>query len=760
MNARFTPLPRLGLAALITTSLGAYAAAPTTGAYTTDPQAQYVADQATDGISNANNILCYIANTRADAMVNLGQYIAFVDESKCDTSGRSDPGKSSNTSSSGTTAYTRMSLTSTRASSSSPQIVKGHAAVNNNGTLMPVYIYATATAGPSASAPNGEITMDYAGLPPTGGRVMRGNITATANTVSFSEKGEFGPGMSSDMRLLVSGGSTTGSGAISISNTFNTTTTTKTFTFGYNGTYYCRSDGTTEKCFDRSTANADGSVWRYGVYDAVTGARFDLPQPGFPVKKANGEYGFASYWGVWFPNAVSTGDTLTNATDATISYTVQKSTGRLVKYTLVSSTLDGIQKVPFMFFASTAVTGKLTQGTQYEGHWNGTAFAITGQQSCGSTGCFTNKVTVSVTPAELDTATNSFGVNGWSQALGGNLNIPPATLQATTNVGTGTVTYNTQSNVLPGDTSVPTTLKCVRDCPLSTLLGSTSSTSSPYSSGTANGWGDTTAANVVTYTWSPTAYTLTATTRGSTPLIGESALSYVQLLTASLSGTPYQWGMRSGALVDATSLTSMECSQNSNTYCDFKSSALTAYYVFETGLQNWNTSTFLQKADGSYVVFTPPMSAAFTVPANTTGTEPYGDFAGAAMKLQFMGFGQLHGIPGKCFSQVDNSEVSCGPNTRYVPAFSIPSDDNGVVTISDAMKYVKWLERELRFTPVAGTSTSLGITMGSLAGLPAAMVLTGDANDPSVSTNTTIYPGSFGSVDFSKAPAVIHGVVQ
>lgn len=751
MNARFIPMPLLGLAALITASLGAYAAAPTTGAYSTDPQAQYVADQATDGISNANNILCYIANTRADAMVNLGGYIAFVDESKCDTSGRSDPGKSSNTSSSGTTAYTRMSLTSTRASNSSPQIVKGHAAVNNNGTLMPVYIYASATAGPSVSAPNGEIAMNYAGLP-TGGRVMRGNITATASTVSFSEKGEFGPGMSSDMRLIVSGTSTTGSGAISITSLFppSTSPTTKTYTFGYNGTYYCRSDGTTEKCFDRSTANADGSVWRYGVYDSGTGARFDLPNPGFPVKNADGEYGFASYWGVWFPTAVSTGDTLTNATDATISYTVQKSTGRLVKYTLVSSTLDGIQKVPFMFFASAEVTGKLTQGTQYEGYWNGTAFAITGQQACGSTGCFTTKVSVTITPAELDTATGTFGVNGWSQALGGNLNIPPATLQA--GVGTGTVTYNTQSNVLPGDTTVPTTLQCVRDCPLSSLLPSTSSTSSPYSANTVNKWGGTATVDVVTYTWSPTAYTLTPS--------GETALSYAQLPT-SLSGTPYQWGVRSGALVGTTSLASMECSPGSGTYCDFKSSALTEYYVFETGLQNWNTSTFLQKADTSYVVFTPPMSAAFTVPANTTGTtKPYGDFAGAAMNLQFMGFGQLQGIPGKCFSQADNSEVSCGPNTRYVPAFSIPSDDNGVVTISGATKYVKWLERELRFTLVSGTSTSLGISMGSLLDLPAAMVLTGDANDPSVSTNTDIYPGSYDSVDFSKAPAVIHGVVQ
>lgn len=754
MNARFIPRPMLGLTALIAASFGAYAAAPTSGAYSTDLQTQYVADQATDGISNASSILCYMANTRADAMVNLGKYIAFIDESKCDTSGRSDPGKSSNTSSSGTTSYTRMSLISTRTSNSSPQIVKGHAEIKDGGgggkSTIPVYIRASATAGPSVSAPNGEIAMDYAGMP-SSGRVMRGNITATANTINFSENANFGGGMSSDMRLYVSGDRTNGSGAISISSIFppSTTPTAKAFAFGYNGQYYCRSDGTTEKCFDRSIANADASVWRYGVYDSSTGNRFDLPQPGFPVKNSSSEYGFASYWGVWFPSTLADGAVITHAMNGT-SYTVQKSTGRLVKYTRKASTLDGIQKVPFMFFSMTGVTGKLDPNTQYVAYWSGGAFTITGKQVCGGTGCFENKISpsIAVTPTEMLTATQSTGVNGWSQALGGNLIIPPTTLQA--GAGTGAVTYNEQSNVLPGD-SVPTTLKCVRDCPLSTLLPSTSSSSSPYSSGTANSWGGTTVANVVTYTWNPTAYTLAEN--------GGTALSYAQL-PSSLDGTPYQWGLRSGALVATTSLPTMECFPSSGTYCDFKSSELAEYYVFETGLQPWNTSTFLKKADNSYVSFTPPMSAAFTVPANTSGSKPYGDFAGAAMNLQFMGFGQLQGIPGKCFSQADNSEVSCGPNTRYVPAFSIPSDDNGYITINGATKYVKWLERELRFTPVAGTSTSLGITMGSSSKLPAAMVLTGDANDPSVSTNTDIYPGNYADVDFSKAPAVIHGVVQ
>ena len=59
----------LGLA-LLATSLAAQATLPTSGAYVSDPQSEYVQDQTSDGTSQASKILCYMANTRPDAMVN------------------------------------------------------------------------------------------------------------------------------------------------------------------------------------------------------------------------------------------------------------------------------------------------------------------------------------------------------------------------------------------------------------------------------------------------------------------------------------------------------------------------------------------------------------------------------------------------------------------------------------------------------------------------------------------------------------------
>jgi len=752
---------KIGFLGLLTTAIGAQAAVPTTGAYVTDPQSQYVADQATDGISTASQILCFLSNTRADAMVNLGNYIAFIDESKCDTSGRSDPSKSTSTSAAGTTSYSKMSLTSTRASNTDPQIIKGHAAVSGGqGGNQQIYINVSATAEPSASAPNGVLTMNYAemsGTPST--RHMRGVITATATTLTFAESFSQG-GRSGSTLMALTGDSTTGSGVVSVPNQAGGAS--KVFTFGYNGTNFCRSDGTTEKCFDRLATSANTPVWRYGVYTAA-GARYDLASPGFSIKDASGNYGFASYWGVWLPTPPATGDTLTNAATAGTTYTALKTTGVLVKYTKVQKTLNEIAKIPFNFMTQAGASGLaingLTANTSYEAYWDDvvTNFVITGTQSCGNTGCFITQVspTISLTPTQMNTATSptgmpSNGIQGWSQALGGNLTIPTTTLtNGTPATLTNGVAYFTQANVLPGDATVPTTLKCVRNCATAATLASNGQPYAPFTTGT-NNWGNTLTADVVTYTWDPATYTL------SEPGGAIASTSIV----ANLVGTQYNWGIQSGALVAAADLAGLECWTASGTYCDFKASSLSSYYVFTTGTQQSNTSTFLKKADNTYVTFDPPQSASFTVPTNTSGSTPYGTFAGSVMNLQFMGFGQLQGIPGKCFNPVDNTETSCGPNTKYVPAFAIPSDINGKVTIAGTDYFVKWLEREINFKVVSGTSASLGITLGNIASLPAAPVLTGDANDPSVAANTSIYPGDFAAVNFKKAPSVIHGVVQ
>jgi len=768
------------------------AAQPTGGAYVSDPQSEYVQDQTSEGISQANNILCYMSNTRPDAMVNLGRYVAFIDESKCNSS-KADASSSSSEGGGSSTSYTRMSLTSSRESATSAQIGKGHAAVTMGGnTPTYVYIHTSITGAPTATNTNGSLTMNLAALTVSGGnKMMRGKITTGASGIQFSmiSSGGGGGGGGNNYRLSVSGNDTSGSGVIKYPDGSGTDTT---LTFGYNATKFCRNDGTSTTCFSRSKTDAAQSVWRYGVYTDGTGARYDLTQPGFPVKNSTtGEYGYASYWGIWLPTAVTDGTTLVSLDATPVNYTVTKTGGRLTKYTLVTKTLDDVKKVPFNFMpqTTTAVTGgNLTAFTQYELYWNGDAFVATAKMDCSSgSGCFRQLLSanLTITPAQLNSAssmsaggnTNKTGVNGWSQALGGNLMIPASTLEHAS-PGAQNIKYNTQSVVSPGDTTVPAILKCARDCPTVaavqtlTAANATNNNTSPYTQNTKQKGGGTLAAHVVTYNWDSSNYTLTQDGVGTA--ITNSLLTGAGM---SLSSYPrYQGGIRSGALVDATATSTnwsaggaMDCqgsSGNGSYFCDFKSNGLTSFYVWENGTNDYQSATFLKKSDNTFLAFTPPQSASFSVPNDSN---KYGEFAGANMNLQFNGFGNLFGIPGKCFRMSDNAEANCDSTTRYVPAFSIPENTStselGKVTINSATKWIKYLDREIRFKKdgvvgVSGYTLPAGITLGSATDLPAAMALTGaDTEDPSNSSNSN-YAGSIQASDFLKSPSVIHGVVQ
>lgn len=767
-------LSAIALALLVPAWQASHAARPTSGAYSTDSQQEYVNDLATDAIAQANSLLCYMANTRADSQVNAGIYVAFIDEDACDSSNRGSSSNSSNEGSSGNIKYTRMSLTSTRASNTANQIVKGHADVNNNGTTVEVYVYATASEAPSTTAPNGVLTMDFSGL--TGGaNVMRGRVTASGTTLTYVESGNQGGAY--NIRLSVTGNSTSGKGVVRGNN--NDARTDSTITFGYNATHFCRNkDGAGEQCFERAKDKADSAVWKYGVYNDDTGARYDLATPGFMIKK-DGTFGFASYWGVWFPTALTDGASVTNDTGAT-SYTIKKAEGRLIKRTKSTVQASEAQKIPFTFFVNTttAVTGQnLSAGTQYETYWDGTKFVITA--SMGSTGRTPVSGTVTATPAQINTATTvgSFaqGMRGWSQAAQAEIFVPSTTLlQSTT-----TFTLTRESTVQPGDTTVPSSLSCVRDCPTaaqinafrtgnrsvsdSSLAGWSTNPRAPFTAGTYRRGGNTLLADVVTYTWSSTDYTLKDATNTELKSANLPAQSI-------LDSNQFRGGVRSGALVASTEVGStktLDCdgAGASTAQCDFKASALETFYVWEMGKQPWNTPTFLKKSDNTYVSFTAPENWSFSVPANASGSSlPYGSFAGANMTLGFQGFGQLFGIPGKCFSTTNNTEVTCGANTRYVPAFSIPYSADGKITRTDGSttttKWVKWLDRELRFKHDAtATSANKSITMGTAADLPTA-ITAGGTDDPAVSTNSSIYPGAFSTNLFTSKPRVIHGVVQ
>lgn len=756
--------------ACISASLGA---APLSGAYSTDPQNEYTADQATREVKEPSQILCYISNTRPDAMVNKGRYVALIDTKKCDSDGMSNASNSTATGSAGATQYTPMSLTTTRASGTSPQIVKGHVDMKDDeGTFdLPVYIHMSQTEAPSTAAPSGVLTFNYAvklndatqinGVNmPSGSLIVRGRITTSSNSIQYAEIGGMGTGQTNDVRLYVSGNDSAGSGAVVAD--YNGNQSDATYIFGYNATNFCRS-GTeagaaiAERCFKRSKDDAIKSVWRYGVYNA-DGSRFDLPSPGFSVRDAAGNWGYASYWGLWLSNPPADGDTVTNAKSGT-SYTVRRGGGKLIKTTRYQKKLDEIKNNKFQFYNMTAGSG-LSAQTTYEAYWDAAAakFKVVGTSSCGQNGCFNTTInTIEITAAQL-LSNNAWGISGWSQSLG-RVTVPATTL-SDANPGTKAngVNYMAETVVKPGET-VPANLKCVANCPTVAQINSfvaSPSNQSPFDATTVNSWSGI--ANPIAYTWDASSYSLKDSSNAQ---VSSDLLANVN--TSDFDKTNYKWGIRSGALVDAAKFVpggDMDCDGQggNNNYCDSKSFTLDEYYQYEIGAQDYNRATFLMSGS-TPVSFSSPLTAVFDVPNDSS---KYGLYAGASMNLQFLGFGDLNGIPGRCVDPYTNLEASCSNSTRWLPAFAI--EDGSSVTIDGQTKYVKWLERELRFAPANGTAASLGITLGSTSNIPSAITTSSctDANDTANPCNPSSdnYPGAFSKDDFKKAPSVIHGVVQ
>lgn len=761
---------RAACAALTGLCLAAPApAAPTsTSAYYTDAQNEFVQDATTDRIGTVNMIMCILGALRADALVNRGSYVALVDESKCDTRSKASASNSGTSAAGSQTSYTRAVVNSTRSSNADPMIVRVWLESEVDGQAIDINIHVTVTQGPTASNPLGVFTMNYCGRDASGmlpGCFFKGRLAATSGGLTFfEEEATGGAPNTTQLRLSNTGGADSGAGAI---RQVHQSSGTEAALFAFDSAHFLRGDGTTNYCFSREKDDASSSVWRYGVYDG-TGARLERDS-GFPVKYTDGSnnefQGFMGYYGLFLPDTAgaANGDLIVRqaangGTETT--YTLVKLGGRLTKYTKNTTTLAGVEKVrftvpawhfpsaPFATFATLA--GKSfaqaqADNDQIEMYWDDTAgaFKATALLSCGMSGCVTNTFPseASVDGSVVGSGDMARGFQGFSGALGGELFVA---LGGAAPSSATPVTTREQTLVYPDE--YPSSLHCIGNCVKGSqlTLGNLQANSVYYP---GNGF-DARASQVRTYVFA-----------GDVLEDPDGAPVISTVAADQLTGTPYRSGVRTGILADSAdlnALTDLDCDPSSPTgfYCVDRINALDQYYVWETGSNHWNQFTALQDGVTGYVRFDPPLNMNYTVPAGSA----YGDYAGTNLVLQYSGFGNLWGIPGKCVSAVDNSEVSCagGGNVRFVPRFSIPfSLATGVVTHNATPYYVKWLDRELRLAEESlGTCSALTLpTLGSLT-LPTA----GDVQDPSDPAQASVYIGPKPSV--TSAPAVIHGVVQ
>jgi hypothetical protein len=748
--------------------LTAIATPTSTSPYYTDAQNEYVQDATTERIGTVNMIMCILGALRPDALVNQGDYVALVDESKCDSRSKASASNSGGGSAGSQANYMRAIVRSTRASNSAPMITRIWFENEADGQAMDIYIHVTVTQAPTGTNPFGVFTMNYCGKDPSGGIpgcLFKGRLAATSTGLSFYEEEATGGSPNTTQLLLSNTGNVdTGSGAIRTVNQFSGT---EAALFAFDTTHFLRGDGTTNYCFSRDKDDAQSSVWRYGVYD-TTGARLERDS-GFPVRYTDGsnvEYqGFMGYYGLFLPDAAgaANGDTIVKQAfggGAETTYTLVKLGGRLTKFTKVTSTLAAVDSVRFTVqawqFASSpfasfnALAGKSfaqsqADNDQIEMYWDdgAGAFKATALLSCGMGGCLTNAFSseATVDNAVVTSGDMARGFQGFSNSLGGQVfvNLGSASPSSSTPVIT-----REQSLVYPDE--YPSSLHCIGSCLKGSLLTAGNlQTNNVYYTG--NGM-DFRASQVRTYVFNG-------------DLLedpdGGSVVSTVA--TNLLAGSPHQFGLRSGIMADSAdvnSLADLDCNPSSPTgfYCVDRINALDDYYVWETGVNNWNQFTALQDNTNGYVRFDAPLNMRYTVPAGAA----YGAYAGTNLVLQYSGFGNLWGIPGKCVSAIDNSEVNCagGSNVRFVPLFSIPfSLSTGTVTQGASSYYVKWLDRELRLSEQALGSCST-LTLPSIGGLT--LPTSGDVLDPSDPANTSVYIGAKPSV--TDAPSVVHGVVQ
>ncbi len=757
MKKLFSSLSRLAIIALSAFPAITVAAPPSTSPYYTDTTNSYVHDQTSEVMSQLNGILCYMSAMAPSQEVNAGNYIALIDQNTCEE--RSSGGQSNNTGPS----YTAAVVNSTRASSTDPMLAKVWVSPQQNNNIA---VYATATEAPSATLPYGVFRMDYCGDQQgvtTGCATDKGFINATTSGLSFYSEGTHGPGNSDMTKLFLNATSTTaGSGAISESHTWNGSGGGSNFLFAYNANFFVRNKGGADVCFDRDPLTADESVWRYGLYDATTGAQVTR-QSGFPVEYTdtsvtpNVTYnGYIGYYGLWMQGVtVPSGATLNQVTygnsGATKTpYTLLKTGGKLSKFTTVQKTLADLNKVTFWYFAQANIpatgTPAMTAGSQYELYWNDTAqqFYVSGMQNPSTNNMEHYATPVAVANADMRTA-NPWGLQGWSQMMGGQFGIKGNDFANLTGVSPSTIPVRAQIQdlVYPSQYASIGNLKCINDCPTAALIASSNGGSgSAYAN---SGWNPVASGAFVTYTLDGTTGNLVD------PLAAD-------VVSTATSGTNAN-GVRSGRLVTAADAAIIITAKNGfcnncGTFNQGDVDFLTvgsSYYVWETGANNWNQLALLMNGS-TPVTFDPPLPVNFVVPSGAK----YGGYAGATISLQYGGFGDLWGIPNECVDITTNAACdftqgtgTAQNNQRWTSKFTIPFNaTTGVVTASGTQYLVKPLDKEIRLAKVSCVGTGLSTVGLSNTGLPTVA----DFIDPTTTVGT--------KPTVTDAPKVIHGVVQ
>ncbi len=743
---------------------------PAASDYVNDRVTVYVNERSLESFRSVNEILCMLGQSRYDVMLNRGYYRAQVDKNLCsgNRSDASSAGQTATDQSSGASRprYEEWVLDSYRASAQSPHIVRiwVHSESDNpNDTPQIIYAKVVITEGTDTAPPYGLFTANFKAYLPTDLTTImyKGFLNAERDPVygkillkfSTEDKDSF---VIEKATLDKAADGSGGAGSVFKAESYPLTDPKATrFNLAYDATNFLRTENTgSSVCLDR--LNYDVSTWKYALYTTTTpkGKRVKV-NSGFPVMVGN-TYGWIGYWGSWFPAGmtVNNGDTVYKhdyATNVDTPFTVIRPGGKLKKHTKNLSTLGGIKSIPLVWWDNL--------GNVYLVAWDSLtkSFYTLAQQN--SSGAWQ---TITPTMFPLN-ALPWVEMGFWSQSLGGmalvkfppplNYGDPATAANCGHNAVSGTydcslvatalndsipVVFYSENIIYPTDT-VPAALACFENCPLATAL----TTSMPYRLDVVSYQSGTSPAlaSYASYSFSTTTMRLT------------DALTAAAIATTT-TDTAYRNGITGGPLIDPADLNLLACDWDANSTCAGKAwTALPVFYTWETGPNEWNQFTGLKDASGNPVRFDPPLQVQY-VHSQPSTTAPDFKYNGTTFFLEYAGFGDLQGIPGKCVDIDKGEDADCNDGAtnkaiRWVPEFNIPSTNaignlTEVTNVSTGTKYfVKALEQEERMKDAIGGCVGLVTVAYTL---------------PSMSSwiNPLIGPEPY----VPAAPAVVGGVVQ
>ncbi len=773
--------------------------------YATDPQSVYISERSTEAFGVINDILCIISNTKADdtTLMNSGTYTAQVNEKTCSSDRDNAGGQSSDgASASQATNYQYWTVNSYRADDSSAQIIAvwGHMEMyggtdttTGKESKVKTVVVGRVVVSESASTTNPygkfiftfriwpEGTDGHADL--SGGEttaIMKGFLAAVDDgsgqiVLKFGIKSNSSGAAFTESKLATlyraSDGSS-GSGTVELIEGFNKDAGAKKFSFDFNSTAFLRGiagDSTSEKCLDR--ASFDETVWRYNIYDSA-GKRIPV-NSGYPIKYTDtssvNHFGWMGYWGLWLEGITASnisGKTVnkvdwSGGTEALTPRVAFVSNGKLVKHTNASMALSSMHGVPFEWGTWDSTASKWIQ---YQLEWNATdqLFYKTAQMDSSSWtwDALATPVAITTATAELN---NEWELWFWSQSLGGSGRIKLKSDAGTFSYPTNStlVKYQTESTIYPGDTTVPATLMCFENCPDASAMATTS----PYYSNTnwESGGATISSSNNTVSTTTVKAgagtYYYEYAYNTSTMVLTDSNRGTAVVQNSAPTGDNNGYGVHSGQLIDPADFTDANFGcpwSTTTTTCSWRMyETVTSYYTYQTGPQPWSRFTGLYADNDSsgtlttgdeFDTFSPPVQVAYTKTNTDSTTTKY--------FLEYGGYGDLWGIPGKCVDEA-GADTDCYDSTgttfiRWVPEFSIP--DGGEVDNSGTTNYVKSLEKEQRMKENTSACSALSLTAYTLPDPVDFFV------DPSDSTKV-YYVGVEPSL--ADAPIkVIDGVVQ